>query len=128
MTVQALCERIQKQLNDRLQALQNGELPPVFTDDFPEVKERAMLKDANESLKAIIDRKDASAHDLVGILEVNAFLCNFIKAYITRYRRRSDRWGDIYSSTNSNVSSDGALMRQLSLIGIKVESQGPIDR
>jgi len=122
MNVQDACDAIAVFLQSDVLSVLGGEQPPV-TDPLPQAGSDAFLSD---NVGDLIDRLadvELTEHDLVGILESNAFLAALQRAHEIQYRSRIQRWADCYSQKNRVSSSTGALLLQLKGIGVKVDDE-----
>ena len=122
MTVQELCDRLLQINQVRLAAVlgNNNTIPDT---EFPEALTPAWLQPSVQAVFETTNRANANQDELIGNLEINAFMAAFQKSYENSSRNRISRWADVYSQQYRVVNVGGPLQAQLRHIGVKVEEE-----
>ena len=121
MTVPELCDTLIAALEGDIAAVQQGGNAPVLVAD--DALSLGFLQDTLDQLFRTITKTDSREDELIGTLEANAFLGAFQGAYEAVRKPRMERWADIYSDQQRQVSDKGALKTQLRSIGVKVDDE-----
>jgi hypothetical protein len=122
MNVPDLCDRLLEIGKQQLAAVladDNG----IENSDFPDALTPEWLADNIETIFTAITRNNANQAELVGNLEINAFLAAFQKMYQGSRGTRVNRWAKNYTVQNRMIAEGGPLAAQVRHIGIKVEDE-----
>jgi len=122
MTIQELCDKLLAAYQTRYDDVLKGETG-IEDSDFPVALTDAWLADNVKAVFEIMSRKEASQAELVGELEINAFLASFQKMYEGSRRTRAQRWAGNYQRQKAVLDDGGPLKAQLRHIGVKVEDE-----
>lgn len=122
MTVQDLCEHLAKRYGLQLLAVTGGvSVPP--DDVLSSALSTEWLRDNAAEIFTVLQKGDGRESELVGALEINAFLAAFQRAYEDYRLPRSRRWANRFTWRNRLISTNGALKKQLNAIGVKVDNE-----
>lgn len=122
MTVQELCEKLAaRRLQEVEEATASGNVIP--DDVFADALTPQWLADNIDTVFGIVNSEDSKSDDLIGNLEINAFLAAFQKAFESARRGRVTRWAAVYSEMNRSAAADGPLNKQLKNLGVKVDDE-----
>lgn len=126
MTVQELCEKLFEIGQTRMiNVLEDKSV--ISNTEFPEALTTDWLADNIQTVFETTTREQASQAELIGQLEINAFLAAFQKMYENSRKTRVNRWAAVMTSQNKDLADDGPLKAQLNHIGVKVEDEWLVD-
>ena len=121
MNVQQLCDLLQERIRSELDRIQTGTSTTVPIPD--DVVTDAFLKDNVADVFTTLERQDSLMAELIGHLEINAFLSAFQRAYEHQHLTRMQRWAQIYNQKKDMVADKNWLHRQMRNIGVKVDDE-----
>lgn len=122
MNIPDLCDKLMEIGQQRLAAILSDD-DSIANTDFPEALTPDWLAANIETVFTAITRRNANQAELIGELEINAFLAAFQKMYQNSRRTRIDRWAKNYTIQNKLLAEEGPLAAQLRHIGVKVEDE-----
>jgi len=121
VNVQDLCDLLLERYAEELAAVQTGESSSV---PIPAAALTAeFLADNIADVFKTLSRKDSSEGELIGFLEINAFLAAFQRAYEHQHQSRVQRWAQIYNHKKTLTLNQRALKKQMRNIGVKVDDE-----
>ena len=121
MNVQDLCDLLRERLVEELAGVQTGSSSSIPIPD--EVKTEKFLADNIADVFKAVAKQEGTEAELIGGLEINAFLAAFQRAYEHESMSRMQRWAQIYDQKRVLTTDTDALKLQLPGIGVKVEDE-----
>jgi len=122
VTVQEVCDKLKDLQDTRLSAFVEG-LDAISNLSVPEALELTFLDPSVLAVFEAYSRSNSRDDEMIGSMEINAFMAAFQKAYQNENRTRITRWSRIVSAKKKLVSENGPLAAQLRHIGVKVEDE-----
>jgi len=121
VNVQDLCDLLLERYTEELAEVQTGTSSSVPIPD--EATTAEFLADNIDDVFKTLARKESNEGELIGFLEINAFLAAFQRAYEHQHVSRMQRWAQIYNHKKTLTLGQRALKKQMRNIGVKVDDE-----
>jgi hypothetical protein len=123
MNVQELCDALVIRRQEELNAVEKGNSEvPVETFDAA-LTEEWLADNIKQVFNVTQDKKEGRENELVGNLEINAFLAVFQRAVEDMRTPRIKRWANRFMFKKRTIDAGGALQEQLRSLGVKVDDE-----
>ena len=122
MNVQELCDALGDRRQKELDAVEKG-VDGVPVETFDAALTEEWLADNVDQIFNITQNEESREDELVGNLEINAFLAAFQRAVEDMRTPRIKRWASRFMFKKRTISAGGALQEQLRSLGVKVDDE-----